>query len=108
MIGVPPVSVSIIGGGGKVSLWCQMLSNVLNRQITVYPASDTLPARAVASAAMIGEGALRDYEPFLQALRREQRNTVFLPDPESAAAYEALYSQYLRLYQVSRMWHHPG
>lgn len=106
MLEVPPVSVSVIGGGGRVETWCQVLADVLGQSVTVFPDSDTLPARAIAAAALIGAGKLPDYDAFLRSLQQETQVRVYHPDSAVSAAYASLYRKYLGLYKASRAWYH--
>ena len=105
MLGRPPVSVSVIGGGARVVLWCQMLADVLDFPIDIYPDADTLPAQAIAAAARISSESKPDYTPFIHQLR-SLPHTVYSPSPQTAAVYKPLYRKYLSLYTTMRSWYH--
>ncbi len=105
MIGGKPSSVSVIGGGGRVKTWCRILADTLNQRVTVFAESDTLPARAIAAAALIGEGRLAGYESFTERLATEREATVYDPDPETAGIYERLYRVHTGLYPALKPWY---
>jgi len=104
-IGETPAQISIIGGGGRVSAWCQILADVIGRPVAVYSHSDTLPARAIAAAALIGEGVLPDYMHFVAALQRDQDTRVFAPNPTDHGFYNGICPRYKILYEALRPWY---
>ena len=105
MIGEAPLSVSVIGGGGRVGVWCRILADVLGQRLTVFRDADTLPARAVAAAALIGAGRSPGYERFSEQLNADQAAVVYEPDPDSEKIYRNLYQRYKGLYRALRSWY---
>lgn len=88
-----PVSVSLIGGGGREPVWCQLLADVLGQTVTVLPDTQFRAAQALASLA-------RPERPGGTA--RAERETVYLPRREHRALYDGLYARYRRLYPALR------
>lgn len=97
-IGTPPKKVSIIGGGGRVTAWCQILADVLNQTVYVYRNSDILPSLAISAAALIGEGEIDGYDSFTDSLQDESACIAYRPIAENAAKYDEIYPRYLRIY----------
>ena len=104
-IGQKPSHISIIGGGGRVTDWCQILSDILGQTIYVYRNADTLPARAIAAAVLIGQNLQPDYTAFVQGLQQEGSADVFHPDVSAHAQYDALYARYVQLYPILKQWY---
>lgn len=104
-IGTPPESLSVIGGGGRVEIWCQLLADILGLRVQVYRDADTLPARAIAAAALIAQGILKDYEAFTSGLQKEGNMIAYQPNAGRSAHYEKLYRKYLTLYPLLRAWY---
>ena len=104
-IGQKPSHISIIGGGGRVTGWCQILSDILGQTIYVYRNADTLPARAIAAAVLIGQNLQPDYTAFVQGLQQEGSADVFHPDVSAHAQYDALYARYVQLYPILKQWY---
>ncbi|MGN1368742.1 MAG: FGGY-family carbohydrate kinase [Aristaeellaceae bacterium] len=100
LLGEKPVSVSMIGGGGRVGVWCQMMADVLGTPIAVCGESDTLPAQAIATAAWIGLGREKDYDCFISSLQQAESVTVYRPDHETHGLYNGIFERYKRLYPV--------
>ena len=96
-LGTEPEEISLIGGGARVAIWREILCNVLGKPVTVFSNADTLPARAIAAAALIGESALAGYDAFVEGLKHEGAQTV-QPDASLRALYDAQYLRYRKIY----------
>ena len=99
-----PTQVSLIGGGARVEPWCQIMADVLGQRVRVFRDAGHLPARAIAAAALIGEGRLDGYDAFVQSILTGQSAT-FQPDPEAHALYNHLYQKHVHLYEALRGWY---
>ena len=97
-LGIMPKKVSVIGGGGRVSVWCQILADVLKQELYVYPDSETLPAKAIAFAALLGEGKIKNYGEITEKLQSDQSCLRYSPDKGHSDEYDIIYQKYLKLY----------
>ena len=88
-----PVSVSLIGGGGREPVWCQLLADVLGHAVTVLPDTQFRAAQALASL-------VRPERPTQRA--RPESETVYVPRREYRALYDGLYARYQKLYPALR------
>ncbi len=104
MISEQPLSISLIGGGGRSTGWCQIMADVLGHDITVFKDSDTLPSRAVAAAALIGEGIHPDYRTFTESLNRDAQALVYTPNRENHEFYNGQYRRAVSLYTALEGW----
>lgn len=95
-------SVSVIGGGSQSDAWCQILANVLGREILTLGDGTYLPALAVAAIARRGLGETADYRPFAESLSDGSCGRIFCPSPAAAAVYDEAYRRYSRLYPALR------
>ena len=94
-MGVCPNEIRLTGGGAKSSLWCQILSDVLNSPVVLME-SDEGPAYGAALIAAAGVGIFPD-------LPNAARSTVktkgcITPDPLNAKLYAEIYPVYQGLY----------
>lgn len=105
MIGEPPQSVSLIGGGGRSTGWCQIMADILGQNVTVFQNSDTLPARAITAAALIGEGVHPDYQTFVDGLNEDHQAVVYYPDLKNHAFYNTQYRRAVQLYGALKDWY---
>ena len=85
----------LCGGGAKSPLWRTILANVLNLPLDL-PVSEQGPAMGGAMLAMVARGVYPDVASACAALVKTA-GTV-LPDPETAARYEARYRQFQAIY----------
>lgn len=100
LLGEKATNVSIIGGGGRVDAWCRMMADVLGTPITVCGESDTLPAQAIATAALIGLGQEKDYDCFVCSLAQMDGVTTYHPDEDTHRLYNQAFEKYKRFYPV--------
>ena len=97
-IGELPVSVSVIGGGARVSSWCQIISDVLGIEVHAYLQSDTLPALAIASAVLLKEGLITNYEEFTKSLQQQEGCRIYQPNEQNHSVYTRNYRNFLNVY----------
>lgn len=92
---VPPTSLSLIGGGGREAVWCQILADVLGHEITVFRDTQFRAAQALAGLAYQGLG--------LSALSGQAEDeTICRPQEEYRTVYDSLYARYRKLYPALR------
>lgn len=107
-IGTPVKSISVIGGGGRVPVWCEILANVLGKPVHVYKNADTLPAKAIAAAALIGQNRVDGYEAFMQTMNAKNAVIRYEPQEELVSLYTPLFQRYQDLYPLLKNWYDPG
>lgn len=98
MLETPPKTLSLIGGGGRESVWCQILADVLGKEVSVFRDAETLPALAVASSALLAMQRISSYAQFTGAICSEENRVLYRPDPAAHRMYGPLYDRYRRLY----------
>jgi xylulokinase len=92
--------ISIIGGGARSGAWCRIFADVLQKPVYVYRNADVLPALAIASAVLLGQGKIQSYSDFTDRLQSAEYCTTYQPDRTHAEFYDAQYRRYLSLYPV--------
>ncbi len=99
-LGTVPETVSLIGGGAREPVWCQLLADLLGQPVSVFRGSEHLPSLAVASMALRGLGRIGSYTEFTDSLTADA--DVYRPDPARREDCERLYRRFLRLYPALR------
>lgn len=92
-----PVEISQIalsGGGAKSATWCQMISNVLGKELFV-PSGTEFGARGVAMFAGVAVGAFDNIEQAAEICVKAER--TYKPDMSEHAKYAELFKVYRRL-----------
>lgn len=97
-IKTPATSVSIIGGGGRVSAWCQILADVLHQTVYVYKNAEVLPSLAIASAVLLEQGKIKSYDEFTASLQKPENSVAYVPSKEAGEIYDGMYEKYRKLY----------
>jgi xylulokinase len=90
--------VYITGGGAQSSLWCQVVSNAINRVLWRIedPQDATLRGAGVIASVALGLTSFKD------ATSRFKVDKVFEPDERSAGYYEKLFRIYVKAYRALR------
>ncbi|WP_433522053.1 ribulokinase [Nocardia pseudovaccinii] len=94
--GVPVHELVIAGGLLKNSLLMQIYADVTRLPLSII-GSDQGPALGSAIHAAVAAGAYPDVRAAAKAMGRVHRN-AYLPDPDRAAAYDAIYAEYQSLH----------
>jgi len=94
--GVPVRELVIAGGLLKNSLLMQIYADVTRLPLSII-GSDQGPALGAAIHAAVAAGAYPNVRTAAAAMGRVHRN-AYLPDPDRAAAYEAIYAEYQALH----------
>ncbi|WP_407986445.1 ribulokinase [Kitasatospora sp. CMC57] len=95
--GVPVTEFIVTGGLKKNALLMQIYADVLRRPVSLA-ASAQGPALGSAIHAAVAAGAHPDVRTAAAAMGRVER-AAYLPDPERADAYDALYAEYAELHR---------
>lgn len=93
---VPVQELIIAGGLTKNALLMQIYADVTRRPLSII-GSPQGPALGAAMHAAVAAGAYPDIRAAAHAMGKVHRR-VYLPDPQRAAAYERLYSEYRTLH----------
>lgn len=103
-IGILPKKISVIGGGGRVNTWNQILADVLGQTVYVYRDSEVLPALALGAGVLLAEGVIKSYAEFTDSLQDESGSVRFVPVREHQDLYEGLYEKYLKIYPMVKSY----
>ncbi len=90
--------LNFVGGGAQSDLWCQILADILDRDIRQVEYPMQANARGAAFIAAVGLGAI-DFSdiPGLIRFRR-----TYKPQPENRAVYDRLFPIFLKIYKKNR------
>jgi xylulokinase len=91
-------ALNIIGGGAKSDVWCQILADVLNREIRQTKDPLQGNARGAAFIAAVGLGYISfDDVPGLVPIEKS-----FPPNPDNQKIYDELYREFLNIHKLSK------
>lgn len=86
--------IRLTGGGARSAAWCQIISDVLQKQMTVPDVSES----GALGAAMLGGVAVGHYRDIAHATATLVRDgAVYSPDPDTASTYDDMFRTYRAL-----------
>jgi len=97
-IGKKPKTISLVGGGAQVKVWCQILADMLDHEILVFSDSGYLPAMALSSSVLLSQKKISGYDAFTDSLNAMNLCEHYYPDEDAAVIYNSVYDRYLRIY----------
>lgn len=92
----------VIGGGAKADIWCQIVADIMNRNIHRVADPQMAGARGMALLASRTLGhidsleSVRDHIPV---------NKVFKPNPQLRALYDRMFREFKSLYKQNKNWY---
>jgi len=94
-------AITVVGGGGRSELWCQVVADVLDRTILLPEDPVMANARGAALQASVALGRLTwdevaDNVPIAR---------TFQPDAGNRAVYDTQFREFLNLYKATRKIH---
>lgn len=90
--------ITIVGGGGRSELWCQIFADVLDRRIRQVHDPMQANARGAAFIALVGLGVIT-FEDVPALMEYEN---VFDPDPSNRRLYDRLFNEFVNIYRNNR------
>jgi len=90
--------ISIIGGGGKSDLWCQIFADVMKREIRRVKDPVHANARGAAFIGFVGLGAM-SFDDIPGVVKHEKS---FSPNPDNYEIYDQLYETFVALYKANK------
>ena len=88
--------INAIGGGSKSNVWCQILADILEKNINKVAEPDLASNRGLAVIALVGSGILRDFSEAIPLIQIEKS---FKPSPDSKKIYKKIYREFTKIYE---------
>jgi xylulokinase len=90
--------LSIVGGGGKSDVWCQILADVMN--LSIRQVCDPIQANARGAALIAGVGL--GYLKFEDIPEKIEVKATYHPNPENRSLYDKLYAEFQTFYKQNK------
>jgi xylulokinase len=94
-IGAEPSSLRIVGGGAKSDIWCEIYANVFGRRVERVRDPYLSTVRGAGILAL----AASEKASAVELSKRVEVERTFEPDARAHAVYNALYREFLGLYE---------
>lgn len=92
-------SINFIGGGAKSDIWCQILADILERNINQMDEPDFGSVRGAAIIALVGLGIFKD---FSEAIKLIKVKNSYKPNIDNKKIYDKLFSEYIKIYKRNK------
>ncbi len=91
--------INCIGGGAKSDVWCQILSDILERKIVQMEEPDLAAAKGSALISMVGLGILNGFSDAVPLIKVKKR---FTPNLENKKIYDRLFNEFISIYKRNK------
>lgn len=98
----PVKKLNIVGGGAKSEIWCQIMADVLNREINQIEDPQYAGARGMALLASKSLGFIDTYDQIKEYIRIRK---TFSPNPENRDLYDTLFKKFKQIYKNNHKWY---
>jgi len=96
--GRPFQTLNLVGGGANSDIWCQIIADVLGRNIRQV--KDPILANA-RGAAYLAAAALK-YMTFEEISQKAYIQRVYTPNPDNQQIYDSLFKEFLQIYRRNK------
>jgi xylulokinase len=97
----PVEELSIVGGGAKSDLWCQIIADITGKKIRRVENPQLAGAKGIALLASMTLGYLEKFEQIKEYIKIKK---VFIPRNEHHSLYDSLFKEYKNLYYQNKKW----
>lgn len=98
----PVTELNIISGGAKSDIWCQIIADVLNRNINQVANPQQAGAKGIALLASMTLGYIESFDDIKKYIKFKQQ---FTPDPANRKLYDTLFREYKNIYAQNKKWY---
>ena len=91
--------INFIGGGAKSNVWCQILADVLERNIVQMEDPDLAAVKGSVIISMVGLGLLKNFSDAIPFIKIKQS---FTPNLENKEIYSKLFTEYMKIYKRNK------
>jgi xylulokinase len=98
----PVKELNFVGGGACSEVWCQILADVMNRQINQVADPQQAAGKGIALLASWSLGYIKSFDDIANYIKIRKS---FYPNPENRQLYDRLFKAFKMLYKQNRRWY---
>jgi len=98
----PVKELNFIGGGAKSEIWCQIMADILDRDIHQVSDSQNAGAKGMALLASLTLGYIDSFTEFKKYIKI---NKIFTPNPDNRRLYDRLFKEFKNIYKQNKKWY---
>jgi xylulokinase len=92
-------TINVIGGGAKSNIWCQILADVLQRNINQMEHPSLGSTKGSAIIALVGLGIIDDFSDAIPLIKIKK---TYIPNTENKSIYSNLFKQFIKIYKRNK------
>lgn len=94
--------LSVVGGGAKSDIWCQIVADITNRTILQVQEPHLAGALGVALLASMTLGYIDSFQDIKKYIRIKH---TFHPDPRHRRLYDRMFREFKNIYKQNKKWY---
>ncbi|MBT2757418.1 hypothetical protein J7E71_15940 [Mesobacillus foraminis] len=98
--------LTLIGGGAKSPVWCQLLADIMNTPVSVPEYSEYLPSLGMGATAFAYLGWVENESEFIRQHLESGSAKMYIPDEGNVRIYQLRYQTYVKLYPAMEKIYH--
>lgn len=91
--------INVIGGGANSEIWCQILSDILDRKIVQLSEPDLAGAKGSAIVSMVGLGIFKSFSEAIPLIKIQKE---YEPNSNTTEIYQKLFAEFMKLYKRNK------
>jgi len=91
--------INVIGGGANSEIWCQIISDILDREIVQLSEPDLAGARGSAIIAMVGLSIFKSFSEVIPLIKIKKE---YKPNSNTTETYQKLFAEYMKVYKRNK------
>ncbi|MFX0072246.1 MAG: FGGY-family carbohydrate kinase [Candidatus Hermodarchaeota archaeon] len=88
--------INAVGGGCKSDIWCQILADVIEKNVNKVVEPDLACNRGLAIIVMVSLGKLNDFSDAIPLIQIEK---TFNPNPDTKKVYKKIFREFTKIYE---------
>jgi xylulokinase len=97
----PVPKLNFTGGVAQSDVWCQIIADVMNREIHRVSNPQQAGARGIALLASLAMGYIESFESIANHIKIDR---VFRPNPSNRQLYDRLFREYRNIHKQNKGW----
>jgi xylulokinase len=92
-------TINFIGGGANSEIWCQILADILERDIVQMMEPDLAGAKGSTIVSLVGMELIKSFSDAIPLIKIKKE---FRPNPENTVIYRKLFEEYMKIYKRNK------
>ncbi|MFX1287824.1 MAG: FGGY-family carbohydrate kinase, partial [Promethearchaeota archaeon] len=91
--------INVIGGGANSEIWCQILSDILDRKIVQLSEPELAGAKGSAIVSMVGLGIFKTFSDAIPLIKIKKE---YEPNSDNTELYQKIFTEFMKVYKRNK------